>query len=91
MKKNIKNIIWPILFILVVSNIYIFVSGIKISDEINRYESEITKIHQENIDLEKKTYEVESLKYTASMAASLNFIEKPAPLILNKAAYALNR
>jgi len=89
--KHFSKIIWVIFFFLIVGNIYVFVGGLKLSDEMNKYESEIKKIHQENIDLEKKVFEVESLKYTASMAAVLNFTGKTAPIVLNRMPYALNR
>lgn len=89
--KYLNKLIWIVFVGLIIGNVYVFVSGIKISDEINRFEADITKIHQENIDLEKETYEVESLQYTASVAARLEFTEQPAPLILNNTNYALNR
>jgi len=91
MKFIFKNFIWIFFVGLIIGNVYIFLSGIRLSNEINRYEKEITRLHNENTDLEKQVFEIESLKYTASMAATLNFTEQPAPMILDNFKYALNR
>ena len=88
MKYLLKNIIWIVFLFLILGNGYIFVSGIKISEEINFLEKDTTKLHQENINLEKKIDEVGSLQYTASMAARMNFTEKPTPLVIESAPYA---
>lgn len=76
---------------LVAANIYIFMSGVALSDEINHYEDEITRLHQENIDLAKKTYDAESLTYAAEVAGKLEFTQKSTPIYLENMKYALNR
>jgi len=92
MKKFfLNNIIWGILFVFILGNVYVFIIGIKLSDEVNHFEKEIKRLKQENINLEKKAYEVESLKFAASMAAKLNFIKQSQPMYIENLKYALNR
>ncbi len=91
MNKVLKNIIWLVFIILIIGNIYIFVSGIKTSDEINRFDKETAGFHQENIDLERKINQVSSLDYTASIAGEMNFTEKPMPLVIGNQKYAFKK
>lgn len=88
MNKIIKNLIWLVFVGLIIGNVYIFVSGIKTSDEINRLDKETTRLHGENIDLDKKINQISSFTYTASMAADLNYTEKPAPIVIEGQRYA---
>lgn len=88
MKYILTNIIWLIFIVLIIGNIYIFISGIKLSDELNYYENQTNLYHQENIELEKKINQLSSLQNTASLAAELNFSEKPTPLVLGNMPYA---
>lgn len=91
MKKIIKIGVWLFFLILVLGNIYIFIGGMTLSNEISRYEKEINRLNLENIDLEKKAYELSSLRHAASMAAQLSFTKKSQPLYLDNIKYALNR
>lgn len=91
MKRLFKIAIWPIFFILVITNIYIFVSGITLGDEINTFETESKKIHLENMVLENKKSHLGSISYAASIAAELNFSKKQEPIYLDNAKYAMNR
>jgi hypothetical protein len=91
MKFFFRNFIWIFFTGLILGNVYIFLSGIQLSNDVNRYEQEIKRLHSENTDLEKQVFEIESLRYTASMAATLNFTEQPAPIILDNSKYAFNR
>ena len=84
--------VWVTFFVLLFVNIFIFVRSIALGSEINFYEKEIKKVHQENIELSNKTYEIDSLQYAASLAARLEFTQSVKPFYLeglNK--YALNR
>lgn len=91
MKFITKYIIWTIFLILLSANVYIFVHSIKLANEINRFEKEMRAFHQENLILENKIYEVDSLQYAASMAARLDFSEKAQPLYLENLKYARNQ
>lgn len=90
MSKILKYSIGLILSLLTVANIYIFVSGIKISSSMNKFDSETTKLHSENQELENKLYDLNSLQYAAKIASSLKFDKKIEPLYLDNLHYALN-
>lgn len=87
----LKKGIYAVFAVLIVANIYVFVSGVALSDQINKFEGEISRLHQENLDLEKKTYDAESLTYAAEMAQQMDFTNKSTPIYLNNLKYALNR
>ncbi len=91
MKLLSKSIIWGIFAVLVVVNIFIFVNSIGLSDNINKFESDTKTLHQENLNLENEVYQIDSLQYAASVAASLNFSQKAQPIFLENLKYALNR
>ena len=86
-----KILIYFFLFLLIAGNVYSFVSGIELANEIGTFETESKRIHQENIELEKKATTINSLQYAASIAASLDFVKQAAPIYLNNLTYALNR
>lgn len=91
MKHIYKYLIWVAFFALLITNIFVFLHSIKLSDEINRYEKEIAALHEENLQLSNKIYSVDSLQHAASLAASLNFTKKAQPVYLDDLKYALNR
>lgn len=86
-----KYIIYTVLFIIIVSNIYIFVSGINLSNEISKYEKDIIILHKENIELEKISTGDVSFQKAASLAAELDFTKKAVPVYLNNLVVALNK
>lgn len=87
--KVFKYAVWFSFLVMIIGNIFVFVSGIQASDEINRLENETAKLHEENIDLEREINEVTSFQYTASIAAELNFTSKVTPLLIEDQKYAL--
>lgn len=91
MKKLIKGIIYFLFVCLVITNVYIFVAGIKSSNELTQMENQLEKFKQENIDLESRLSQVDSLEYAASVAASINFDKRAVPTYLESLKYALNR
>lgn len=79
-------------FALMIGNIYVFVTGVTLSDRIHTYEKEITKLRQENIELETKVFKNESITYAASIAADLEYTKQAEPVFFdNNNKYALNR
>ena len=76
---------------LVTANIYIFLHSIGQGDKINHFEKEIRTLHQENLTLENKIFEVNSLHYAISMAAQLDFSQKAQPVYLENLKYARNQ
>lgn len=91
MKQLVKQAIWLLFFALMIANVYVFVSGVKLSDELSHYDSEISRLNQENLELEKRVYSVESLTHAASIAAELNFTNAAPPVYLDEQRFALNR
>lgn len=91
MKKVINTISFTLFIGLCVAHVYLFAMGITLSEEINKYEVEIKKISQDNIELEKTLSSVESLSHAASLAASLDFKQKASPVYLNNLGIALRR
>lgn len=91
MKLIGKYGIWLVILILMVVNVYVFVSGVKLGDEISRFDREIARLNQENLELEKKVFSAESLNHAASVAAQLDFTNGAPPVYLENQTYALNR
>ena len=91
MQSLTKYFIWFIFAILLTGNVFIFLNSIKLSDEINHFEKETKNLHQENLNIENKIYEVDSLQYAASMASELDFTQKAEPIYLENLKYAKNQ
>ena len=87
--KLIRRLIFTILFFtLIVSNLSIFVSSISLGAKINYFEIETSKLHMQNIELEKKAYQVNSYQSIASDAAQLDFVKKAEPMYIDNLAVA---
>lgn len=91
MKSLVRNSIGVAFFALLAANIYIFLNGIHLADQVTYYEHEVTKLRQENVNLEKHVYKFESITYAASIAAELDYVEAKDPMYLTEPGYALNR
>lgn len=91
MKFITKNIIWTIFFVLIVANVVVFLHSIKLGDELNHFEREMGSLRQENLSLENKLYDVDSLQYAASIAAKFDFSEKAQPVYLENFKFAKNQ
>ena len=88
MKKIMQSAVWLMLGGLVVANILLFYSSIKLGDEISTYESKVVIIHHDNLNLEKDLSEVSSLQYAQKLADKLDFTQKSQPSYLEKLIYA---
>lgn len=91
MKTAVKNTLLVLLFTLVAINVYIFVAGMYLSDDINRFDLEIKKLTRENLMLERQVYEAQSLQYAASLSAKLDFTKKSQPIFFESLKYAFVR
>lgn len=91
MPKILRTTIWLTFFTLMVANIILFVYGVNLSDEINFYETEVKKLRQENITLEKKVFKFDSVTYAASIAAELDYTASNNTVYLQNPGYAYNR
>lgn len=89
MKGSVKLLVWVTFFALIGANIFIFLSGMKLSEKINYFETETKRLRQENIDLETKAYEANSLQRAASVAGELSFTKKAEPYFLESLRFAL--
>jgi hypothetical protein len=92
MKKGFAKILqygfWISFFGLTIANIYVFGRGVKLSNEIHHFESELTKIKKENVELETSLYKRNSLQYAASISAELDFVKKAKPLYVGESGFA---
>lgn len=90
--KKFFTFAFPILLlILLIVNVFIFMSGIQLSDDIGKFDRETALLKKENTELEKQVYEISSLQYAASASARLDFSQETKPIYLNNFGYALNR
>ncbi len=85
-----KNIFWIVIAVFIVANLVIFLQGLTLGDQIARYESQIIKLKDENTDLEKKVYELQSFSRASSVAAQLSYTKKANPLYIDNLLYAKN-
>ena len=91
MKKGLKFLIAIVFLSLIIVNLYIFVSGMQLSQKISYFENETRKLQKANIDLEKRVYEIGSLDYAATVAAQLDFTQKAEPYFLENLGFALRK
>lgn len=78
-------------FALMAGNIYVFVSGVRLSNEISTFEKQIDSLRTENKKLEKEVLQTESIDFAASLAGDLAFTEKAEPVFFeNDTKYAYN-
>ncbi|OGK46671.1 hypothetical protein A3A93_00155 [Candidatus Roizmanbacteria bacterium RIFCSPLOWO2_01_FULL_38_12] len=89
MKLPVNKIFSALCIVLVVVNIYIFVKGIALGEDVSFYEKELVRLRQENIEVEQNIYTLESITKTASMAATLEFGNYNEPIFIDKPQYAL--
>ncbi len=91
MKTILRNSLIVLFFLLIAGNLYIFVAGMYLSDEINQYDVKTKELTEENTRLEKEVYQLESYQYAASMSAVLQFTKQSQPVYFDDLKYALNR
>ena len=89
MKFLANSAIWFVFFGLMIGNVYVFMQGLSLSDQIQMYEKDIQQIRQENTELETKIYKMESITFAASLAAELAYDKKSEPVFFGEKKYAL--
>lgn len=90
--KNLKKYIFVILMIFFFfGNVYLIITGVNLSKQINEYEVNGSRFKEENTFLETEVSKVSSLEYAASMSAALAIDKSISPIYLNNAPFALNR
>lgn len=87
--KNIFLRISGFIFIgLIIANLFMFVSGIVLSDEINSYELKTESLRKKNLNLEKDAANLSSLKFAQEQAIKFNFTNSSTPQALDELTYA---
>ena len=73
---------------LIIFNLFVMISGIVISDEINNFEQKTDKLHKINLTLEKEVAKLSSLKFATEQAKEFNFTNSTAPQYIDQLKYA---
>lgn len=90
MKNYYKELIGGIFIIAVVGNIAIFISSMKLSNEIHVFDQKTYALQQENIQLEKEMADTESFMHTKEYQQKWGFIRATAPTYVSDLPMALN-
>lgn len=90
--KTVTNLsLWVLFIALMVGNVYVFVSGVQLSEDIHRFETEIKQLEEENTRLETKVLQIESMDFAATVAAELEYTKKADPVFFDQdPKYAYN-
>lgn len=91
MKNIVRQLVGLTFLVLLAANVYVFMNGVQLSDKVHYYESEVSKLRNENISLEKRVYKFDSITYAASIAAELEYAEADEKMYVTKPGYAYNR
>ncbi len=91
MKKPFRIVLGFLFLGLVVVNLYIFVSSMSLSQQVSYFEQETKKLQKDNLGLQKKAFEADSLQFAASVAAQLDFTKKAEPYFLENLGFALRK
>ncbi len=88
MKKFVKLSLYLAFGLLIAVNVFVFVSGMSLSQEINKLEVETKKLKRENMELENKLYQTNSLEFASIFAEDLDFTQKAEPHYLENLGFA---
>jgi peptidoglycan hydrolase CwlO-like protein len=56
MKMIKKNIVWLFIAGAIMGNIFVFLHGLRLGDQISTFETSISELKEQKTDLEKKVY-----------------------------------
>lgn len=73
---------------LIIFNLFVVISGIVISDEINNFEQKTDNLRKANLTLEKKVANLSSIKFALEQAEKYGFTNKTEPQYLDQLKYA---
>ncbi len=88
MKNLFLKTTWLIMFILVIANLFAFISGIVLSDEINSFEFKTENLRKVNLTLEKEAAKLSSLKFAREQAEKFEFNNSSTPQSFDQLGYA---
>lgn len=90
MKNIFLKTTWFVISLLVIINLFTFISGIVLSDEINNFEQKTLNLRKVNLTLEKEAANLSSLKFAREQAKKLNFDNSSSPQSLDQLRFAYN-
>lgn len=76
------------MFVLILINLFVLISGIVLSDEINDFELKTDGLRKTNLTLEKEAANLGSLKFAQEQAKEFNFTNSSPPQTLDQLGYA---
>lgn len=88
MKNIFLRITGVVIVGLIVLNLFVVISGIVISDEINNFEQKTDKLHKVNLTLEKEVANLSSLKFAQIQAKEFDFTNSSLPQYIDQLKYA---
>lgn len=89
MTKYIQKTNIGIVFILVILNMYFFISTMTFGDKVLKIEHAINRTRSENGELEKKLYAVDSIHNLQKRAKQLGFSKRSSLIRIDSLKYAL--
>ena len=88
MKNFFLRITGVVMVGLIVLNLFVVISGIVISDEINNFEQKTDKLHKSNLTLEKEVASLSSLQFAQTQAKEFDFTNSSLPQYIDQLKYA---
>lgn len=88
MKNFFLRITGVVIIGLIVLNLFVVISGIVISDEINNFEQKTDKLLKINLTLEKEVANLSSLKFAQAQAKEFDFTNSSLPQYIDQLKYA---
>ena len=90
MKNYYREIIMGIFVVAVVGNVIIFISSMKLSNEIHVFDQKTYVLQEENIQLEKEMADTESFLHTKEYQVKWGFERVTQPVFVSDLPMALN-
>ncbi len=88
MKNFFLRITGVIMVGLIVLNLFVVISGIVISDDINNFEQKTDKLRKANLTLEKEVASLSSLQFAQTQAKEFDFTNSSLPQYIDQLKYA---
>ncbi|MFA6532801.1 MAG: hypothetical protein WCT22_02265 [Patescibacteria group bacterium] len=88
MKNFFLRITGVVVVGLIILNLFVVISGIVISDEINNFEQKTDKLHKANLTLEKEVASLSSLQFAQIQAKKFDFTNSSLPQYIDQLKYA---
>ncbi len=88
MKNTLLKMTGLVMFVLIIANLFVFISGIVLSDQINNFELKTDSLRKINLSLEKEVANLGSLKFAQEQAKKLGFTSFSSPQSLDQLRYA---